>query len=86
MWLNDYPLQNRTILIEAEQCTGDIIQFCRLLEPIKQKVLPVRDCDIALKSVFGSGDRAEKSNVIDTLGQYIQELKRECPNLLMDFS
>jgi tetratricopeptide (TPR) repeat protein len=37
MWLNDFPLQNRTILIEAEQGTGDIIQFCRLLEPIKQK-------------------------------------------------
>lgn len=83
-------------LAEArEKLSGKVVCFEQLIyqlinnqgfEPIKQKVLPVRDCDIALKSVFGSGDRAEKSNVIDTLGQYIQELKRECPNLLMDFS
>jgi hypothetical protein len=55
-------------------------------ESIKQKVLPVRGCDTALKSIFGSGDRAQEANVIDTLGQYIEELKKECPNLLMDFA
>lgn len=37
MWLNDFSIQDKTILIETEQGTGDIIQFCRFLEPLKQK-------------------------------------------------
>lgn len=83
------------IAIAREKLSGRVICFEQLIhkliivkgfETVKQKVLPVKDCcDTALKSAFGSGDRAEEINVMDSLGQYIQELKRECPNLLMDF-
>jgi hypothetical protein len=81
--------------IAREKLNGRVICFEQLIhkliivkgfETVKQKVLPVKDCcDTALKSAFGSGDRAEEVNVIDSLGQYIQDLKRDCPNLLIDF-
>jgi len=77
-----------------ENLSGKVVCFEQLIyqliteqgfEAIKQKVLPVRECDMALKAIFGSCDRAEEVNVMDSLGQYIQELKRDCPNLLIDF-
>lgn len=54
-------------------------------EVIRSKVVPVRDCDTALKVAFGSGDRAEQPNVIWALEEQIKELNQECPNLLIDF-
>ena len=54
-------------------------------ELVRQKVVPVRNCDTALKVAFGSGNLAQEDNVLLALNQYIQELRRDCPNLLMQF-
>jgi hypothetical protein len=42
LWLGKESLQNKTLLVEAEQGFGDIIQFCRyipMLENIGAKVI-----------------------------------------------
>lgn len=69
----------------VEQLIAELIAV-KGFEAVKQKVVPARDCDTALKAAFGSGDRAQEDNVLWTLEQYIQELRRDCPNLLMQFS
>lgn len=55
-------------------------------EVIRSKVTRARECNIALKVAFGSGDRSEEATVIWTLKERIKELNQECPNLLMNFS
>jgi hypothetical protein len=69
----------------VEQLIAELIAV-KGFEAVKQKVVPARDCDTALKAAFGSGDRAQEDNVLWALEQYIQELRRDCPNLLMQFS
>jgi hypothetical protein len=46
--------------------------FERLIPAI---VLPARDCDKALKSVFGSGSKSQCENVMEMLNIYIEELR-----------
>ncbi len=52
---------------------------------IKEKVLPFKDCDGALKSVFGSGEYATIKTVQDSLILYIDNLKKETGNLLYPY-
>jgi hypothetical protein len=42
---------------------------------VKDKIVPVRSCDTALRAAFGSGDAAAESNVLATLDGYINELR-----------
>ncbi len=49
---------------------------------VKQKILPQRDCDKALKACFGSGEQAREANVRETLSSYIKEVTDAAPNLL----
>ncbi len=43
-------------------------------ETVRDQIVPVRECDKAIKVVFGSGNQAEKEAVITTLKNYINEL------------
>ncbi len=49
---------------------------------VKNNVFPVRDCDIVLKAVFGSGELSTSENSIHTLRGYINVLRHETGNLL----
>jgi hypothetical protein len=48
------------------------------------KVLPARDYDTAIKSIFGSGERATRENVLSALDAYIQDLRQVTEGLLAD--
>lgn len=50
---------------------------------VKERILPQRDCDTALKACFGSGEQAREANVRETLSSYIKEVTDAAPNLLM---
>jgi hypothetical protein len=52
-------------------------------DAIKEKVTPVRDCDKSLKVAFGSGPCSTEPNSLFALNDYIAEIERDCPNLLM---
>ncbi len=51
---------------------------------IRNKIVPVRDCDTAIKAAFGSGQQATLENVILTLNGYVQELKQQTGDLLIE--
>lgn len=46
-------------------------------EDVRDRIVSVRDCDKAIKVVFGSGDQTEKEAAIATLKTYINELNTE---------
>lgn len=52
---------------------------------VKKKVLPVKSCDGALNSVFGSGESTTKENAENTLKHYINELRNNTGNLLYPY-
>ena len=49
---------------------------------VRDKIVPVRDCDKVCKAVFGSGDRATENNVVEAIAVYIETLKTETGDLL----
>ena len=51
-------------------------------ETIKDLIVPVRECDTAIKSVFGSGLQSTSENSLPTLKKYIEECREEAGNLL----
>ncbi|NER51926.1 MAG: hypothetical protein F6J92_35855 [Symploca sp. SIO1A3] len=51
---------------------------------ILTKVLPGRQYDAALKAVFGSGEKATKENVLLALRGYVDNLRSETEELLVD--
>lgn len=51
-------------------------------EAIRDKIISVRECDKAIKSVFGSGISSTKQHSIATLNSYIETLREETGNLL----
>ncbi len=51
-------------------------------EVIRNKVMPVRDCDKACKAVFGSGKLSTEGNAIASLIGYIETLRDETSSLL----
>lgn len=53
-------------------------------EEVKNKVLPARESDLALKTAFGSGERATLENVRMTLEGYIEDLQEKSQGLLVD--
>lgn len=52
---------------------------------IRDKILPVRECDKAIKVVFGSGQLATENNSMETLNWYIEDLRKETGNLLAPY-
>jgi len=51
-------------------------------EFVRDKIVPVRECDQAIKAVFGSGEVSTRENSLSTLKSYIEELREETGNLL----
>ncbi|HBK96016.1 MAG TPA: hypothetical protein DD001_01150 [Microcoleaceae bacterium UBA10368] len=51
-------------------------------ETIRDLIVPVRECDTAIKSVFGSGLNSTSDNSLATLKSYIEECRQEAGNLL----
>ena len=51
-------------------------------ETIRDLIVPVRECDTAIKSVFGSGFKSTPENSLATLKNYIEECQQEAGNLL----
>jgi hypothetical protein len=50
---------------------------------VKDKVVPARSCDTALRAAFGSGDAATESNVLSALEAYINELRSLAIDVLL---
>ncbi|WP_341736289.1 hypothetical protein [Microcoleus sp. CAWBG640] len=51
-------------------------------ETIRDLIVPVRECDKAIKNVFGSGLNSTSENSLPTLKSYIEECRQEAGNLL----
>lgn len=51
-------------------------------EPTRAKIVPVQECDKAIKAVFGSGMASTPENSLPTLNNYIESLRNESGNLL----
>jgi len=51
-------------------------------EAVRDKIVPVRDCDKAMKAVFGSGELSTPENSLATLNSYIETLRAETGTLL----
>ena len=55
---------------------------CYGFEFVREQIVPVRDCDRAIKAVFGSGDQSSSCNAIPTLKQYIEDIRASTGSLL----
>jgi hypothetical protein len=53
-------------------------------ERVKAQVVPMRECDTALRACFGSGEQATEENVVMALSGYIEDLRVQAPGLLAD--
>jgi hypothetical protein len=53
-------------------------------ERVQAQVVPMQDCDTALRACFGSGERATEENVVMALEGYVEALWRLAPGLLAD--
>ncbi|AFZ44349.1 hypothetical protein PCC7418_2193 [Halothece sp. PCC 7418] len=54
-------------------------------EWVREQIVPVRDCDRAIKAVFGSGDQSSSCNAIPTLKQYIEDIRATTGSLLSPY-
>ena len=54
-------------------------------ETIRDLIVPVRECDKAIKNVFGSGLNSTSENSLTTLKFYIEECRQEAGNLLNSY-
>jgi hypothetical protein len=54
-------------------------------EFVRDKVVPVRDCDKALKVVFGSGEFSTAANAIAALNSYIEALRKNTGDFLHSY-
>lgn len=72
-------LQGRVIILE-QLVIGmiDALGF----DQVKTTVLKGISSDTAIRASFGSGQAAEKNNVISTLQSYVEEVSAICPNIL----
>ncbi|XZN94361.1 MAG: hypothetical protein ACM65K_15815 [Microcoleus sp.] len=75
-----YRISGRVLCFE--QIILRLIETCGFAE-VKAKVVPVRECDTALKVAFGSGEQSTVENTIFTLQKYIEELRDMTQELLM---
>jgi hypothetical protein len=68
-------------VICLEQIVKRVIQHCGFAY-VRDKVIPARDCDTALRVAFGSGSDATEVHVLSTLDSYINELRSLSIDLL----
>jgi hypothetical protein len=78
----------------VERLTGRVICFEQLVlgvinqrgfEHVRTRVVPVSDCDTALRAAFGSGLDASEANVCDCLTRYVEDLREGTGVLLAMF-
>jgi len=69
-------------VICLEQIVKQMIQHCGF-SYVKEKVIPARACDTALRVAFGSGSDATEASVLATLDSYINELRSLAIDLLV---
>ena len=69
-------------VICLEQIVTRVIQHFGFTHA-KDKIVPARSCDTALRAAFGSGDAATESNVLAALDEYINELRSLAIDLLV---
>ena len=50
---------------------------------VRTRAVPARNCDMALRAVFGSGLEATEASVRDGLANYVADLKRQTGSLLV---
>ena len=74
-------LQGRVICIEQIICKLIEIQG---FEWVLERVILNLDCDMALKSAFGSGSNSQCETVLGTLNSYIQDLQKTSSGTLSD--
>ncbi|MDY6938636.1 MAG: hypothetical protein SWY16_13310 [Cyanobacteriota bacterium] len=74
-------LQGKCICLE--QIILNLI-YTQGFEKISEKVLPARQYDTALRSIFGSGEEATQDNVLQSLQGYINDLQNKSNGLLVD--
>ena len=55
-------------------------------EAVRDKVVPVRECDTACKAIFGSGLRSTEANAVMVANSYIKALREETGSLLHPYS
>jgi hypothetical protein len=76
----------------CRRLAGKVICFEQLIlrlidrlgfNPIRDKVVPARDCDTALRAVFGSGLDAAEENVRTGLASYVNHLRGQTGALLV---
>ena len=72
-------LANRIICLE--QIIVENINYL-IFETVRTKVVPVRECDTAIKVVFGSGFDTSEVNARSALDSYIADLRNESNGLL----
>ncbi|MEG5057407.1 hypothetical protein QUB60_17870 [Microcoleus sp. A2-C5] len=66
-----------------EQVILRVIKTCGF-EEVREKIVPVRECDTALKAAFGSGPKSTAENTIFILQKYVEELRDQTQQLLTD--
>jgi len=65
----------------VEQLVKCVIAL-RGFDSVKERILPNRDCDTAMKAIFGSGMLTQESNAIRALDSYIADLRQKTTNIL----
>jgi hypothetical protein len=85
LWKHKELAEAREKLCGRVICLEQVIRFlieARGFDLVRDRVVPIRECDQALKAIFGSGGRSEKKKSLETLSSYLEELERDCPGLL----
>ncbi len=88
LWLGEFPLQRKTILLQAEQGLGDTIQFARYVPPIartgakvilevQRELVPLLVGMEGASSVVGRGEALPPFDVQSPLGSLPLALKTE---------
>ncbi|MBX3269799.1 MAG: hypothetical protein KF729_06040 [Sandaracinaceae bacterium] len=72
-------LKRRIWCLEA--LVGHLIDHCGF-ETVRARIVPNRQRDRTMQSVFGSGDRATLSAVHEALTHYVDDLRKESGSLL----
>jgi tetratricopeptide (TPR) repeat protein len=77
LWLGEYPLRGRTILLHAEQGLGDTIQFARYISPlVRVGARVVLEVQPQLKALLG---RAEGVAAVVGRGEPLPAFDVHCP-------
>jgi hypothetical protein len=67
-------------------CLEQLIQQCinhHGFDSVKNRIVPARECDTALKAIFGSGLQASEGGVKEGLESYIYNLRSSVGDLLV---